>query len=140
MRPTRDLTYLVMALTFAERSTCIRRAVGCILVDKDGFPLSMGYNGVAASRPHRGSQLSICHSVTVIQDPDARVAVSKVTIKRDAPGSGFDAVVNQIGECAWQIVVAETAGGSHQRSRIRGIGFKPHVESRSQHYPAGCFR
>jgi dCMP deaminase len=52
MRPSRDLVYLRMAHNIATRGTCARRQVGCILVDEDGFVLSMGYNGVAAGRPH----------------------------------------------------------------------------------------
>jgi dCMP deaminase len=52
VRPTRDDIYLRMAELIAERGTCIRRQVGCILVDSRGRVLSMGYNGVAAGRPH----------------------------------------------------------------------------------------
>lgn len=52
LRRSRDSIYLEMAHTLAKRGTCVRRQVGCILVDADGFVLSMGYNGVAAGRPH----------------------------------------------------------------------------------------
>lgn len=51
-RPTRDELYIRMAHLIASRTTCPRRAVGCVLVDEDGFILSTGYNGVAADRPH----------------------------------------------------------------------------------------
>lgn len=52
MRPTRDEMYLKMAELIATRGTCARRQVGCVLVDKRGRVLSMGYNGVAAGREH----------------------------------------------------------------------------------------
>lgn len=52
MRPSRDQIYLAMAKKLAERRTCARRAVGCILVDVNGDILAQGYNGVAADRPH----------------------------------------------------------------------------------------
>lgn len=52
MRPTKDEVYLQMTDTIATRSTCPRRQVGCIIVDKNGRILSTGYNGVAAGRPH----------------------------------------------------------------------------------------
>jgi dCMP deaminase len=51
-RTTRDELYMAIAKLIASRSTCLRRAVGCVLVDTDGFILSTGYNGVAAGRPH----------------------------------------------------------------------------------------
>ena len=41
-----------VARVTARRATCLRRAVGCVLLDADGFILSTGYNGVAAGQPH----------------------------------------------------------------------------------------
>lgn len=52
MRPSRDEVYMKIAFAMASRGTCARRQVGCVLVDVDGFPLSMGYNGVAGGKPH----------------------------------------------------------------------------------------
>lgn len=51
-RPTRHETYLRMARTLSFRSTCARRNVGCILVDKDGHVLATGYNGVPQGMDH----------------------------------------------------------------------------------------
>lgn len=51
-RPTRDEWAVAIVRETAKRATCLRRQVGCILVDKDGHILSTGYNGVAAGRPH----------------------------------------------------------------------------------------
>jgi len=36
----------------AARSTCIRRKVGAIIVDRDGHVLSTGYNGVPSNFDH----------------------------------------------------------------------------------------
>jgi dCMP deaminase len=41
-----------MAKLVATRSTCLRRAVGCVLVNERGHVLATGYNGVAAGQPH----------------------------------------------------------------------------------------
>lgn len=52
MRPTKDETWLAVASVIAERGTCARRRVGCVLVNSLGHVLSTGYNGVANSLPH----------------------------------------------------------------------------------------
>lgn len=51
-RPTRDEYYLQMLKLVASRSTCIRRSVGAIIVDKEGHVLSTGYNGVPRDFDH----------------------------------------------------------------------------------------
>lgn len=51
-RPTKDDIYVNVALLVARRSTCLRRAVGCVLANKDGNVLATGYNGVARGLPH----------------------------------------------------------------------------------------
>jgi dCMP deaminase len=51
-RPSRDQLYMDMAKLVAQRTTCLRRAVGCVLVNKRGHVLATGYNGVAAGQPH----------------------------------------------------------------------------------------
>ena len=48
MRPTRDQWAIQLAQLTAERSTCCRRHVGCILLNERGHVLATGYNGVAA--------------------------------------------------------------------------------------------
>jgi len=35
-----------------DRSTCLRRSVGCVLLDADNHVIATGYNGVAAGMPH----------------------------------------------------------------------------------------
>lgn len=51
-RPTNDQTWLDVAQVIARRATCLRRAVGCVLIDARGHVLSTGYNGRAAGQPH----------------------------------------------------------------------------------------
>lgn len=58
MRPAREQVFLEMAVSMAKRSTCLRRAVGCVLVNARGHVLATGYNGVAAGMPHCNEQTS----------------------------------------------------------------------------------
>jgi len=51
-RPTEDQTNLEHAAVASKRSTCIRRSVGCVLVDENGHILSTGRNGVPKGQPH----------------------------------------------------------------------------------------
>lgn len=45
MRPTIDEYFILIALAAASRASCLRRKVGCVIVDKNNFVLSTGYNG-----------------------------------------------------------------------------------------------
>ncbi len=51
-RMSRDEWALELAKLCAQRSTCLRRAVGCVLVNARGHVLATGYNGVASGMPH----------------------------------------------------------------------------------------
>lgn len=51
-RPTRDRLFADMAKLVATRTTCARRAVGCVLVSEQGHVMSTGYNGVARGTTH----------------------------------------------------------------------------------------
>jgi dCMP deaminase len=55
-RLSREAWAMEVARVTARRATCLRRAVGCVLLDADGFILSTGYNGVAAGQPHCNKQ------------------------------------------------------------------------------------
>ena len=52
MRPSRDEWAIKLALLTAQRATCRRRQVGCVLLNARGHVLATGYNGVAAGLPH----------------------------------------------------------------------------------------
>lgn len=60
MRLSKDEYFMGLAQLAAQRTTCIRRGVGCVLVDSRGHVLSIGYNGVAAG---------LAHCNTAIQEP-----------------------------------------------------------------------
>lgn len=64
-RPSKDVTWLRIARDLAEQSTCLRRAVGCVLLDARGHVLSTGWNGVAAGEPH-------CNEFTELTLPEVR--------------------------------------------------------------------
>lgn len=51
-RPDVDEYFINMAKLVASRSTCLRRAVGCVLVNSRNHVIATGYNGVAAGQPH----------------------------------------------------------------------------------------
>jgi len=51
-RPTLDQYLMGFARLAAERTTCIRRGVGCVLANERGHVLAIGYNGVASGLPH----------------------------------------------------------------------------------------
>lgn len=51
-RISRDAWALGLAVVTARRATCLRRAVGAVLLDADGFVLATGYNGRFAGAPH----------------------------------------------------------------------------------------
>lgn len=51
-RWTVDRTYLSMAKILANRSTCIDKQVGCLLVSADNKILATGYNGAPAGFAH----------------------------------------------------------------------------------------
>ena len=52
MRPNRHQTWITVASVIAQRSTCLRRAVGCVLTNARGHVLATGYNGRASGLPH----------------------------------------------------------------------------------------
>lgn len=51
-RPDEDGYFIAMTQLVATRSTCARRHVGCVLVDRHRHVLATGYNGVAKGMPH----------------------------------------------------------------------------------------
>lgn len=69
MRPTRDEYFMMLALVVSTRSTCARRAVGCVLVDNGGRVLSTGFNGVARGMVH-------CHGSDAVAPCPAALAPS----------------------------------------------------------------
>jgi len=52
MRPGLDEYLMQLAEVAATRTTCVRKAVGCVLADGRGRVLAIGYNGVPSGVPH----------------------------------------------------------------------------------------
>lgn len=52
MRPSRHEWAMNMVKVTGQRSTCLRRQVGCVLLNARGHVLATGYNGVASGMPH----------------------------------------------------------------------------------------
>lgn len=83
MRPTRDQWAMSLAVVTAKRATCLRRQVGCVLLNFRGHVLSTGYNGVARGLPHcseLATDEALCH-------PDERYPFA-------CPGSGAPSGTN----------------------------------------------
>ena len=57
MRPSKDRMWLNICKELSTQSTCIRKAVGAVLVDNNGHILSTGWNGVAHDLPHCNEEL-----------------------------------------------------------------------------------
>lgn len=52
MRQSLDNVMLAVAIVLSTRATCVKRQVGCVLVDLRGRILSTGYNGTPSGFPH----------------------------------------------------------------------------------------
>lgn len=62
-RPQKDEYFLRIASLVSTRSTCLRRSVGCVLVNERGHVLATGYNGVAMGMPHCNEPLDRSSSI-----------------------------------------------------------------------------
>ena len=51
-RLNKDNYFLALAKQVAQRGTCSRRKVGCVLVDSNSHIVATGYNGVPKNFPH----------------------------------------------------------------------------------------
>lgn len=52
LRPTKSEYLLAVAALVAQRGTCSRRRVGCVIATADGRIIATGYNGSAPGAPH----------------------------------------------------------------------------------------
>ena len=68
MRPNREEWALQLAKDISTRATCLRRSVGCVLMNSRGEILATGYNGVAAGLPHCNEERIIHANVSTEQD------------------------------------------------------------------------
>jgi len=75
-----DWYFLKMAFLAAERATCVRRKVGCILINSKNHIIATGYNGVASGQDHcidnpckgadfkSGEGLDVCQAIHAEQN------------------------------------------------------------------------
>ena len=80
MREPGDWYFLKMALLTAQRGTCLRRKVGCILINEKKHVIATGYNGNPAGQKHcidypckgatakSGSDLELCEAIHAEQN------------------------------------------------------------------------
>ena len=52
MRQSHDIYYMAIVETVSTRSTCVRRTVGCVIIDSANHIISTGYNGVPRGATH----------------------------------------------------------------------------------------
>jgi len=52
VRPSKHDMWLNICKELAKQTTCVRKGVGCVLLDANGHVLSTGYNGVASGLKH----------------------------------------------------------------------------------------
>lgn len=93
-RPSWDEYFMKMALLVAERSTCLRRHVGAVIV-KDKRILATGYNGASKGLEHctdigclrdelkiaSGKDKHICRSVHAEQNALIQAALHGISVK-----------------------------------------------------------
>ncbi len=92
-RIDKHIAFLQMAQVLSRRSTCARRAVGCILTDQYDHIIGSGYNGNAAGLYHcidkyckgaksvSGNDLELCEAIhaeqnALMQCPDVKRIVT----------------------------------------------------------------
>jgi len=92
-RPSRHQYFMRMAILAAERSTCLRRKVGAVIV-RDNQILSTGYNGAPKNVPHcketgclraklkvpSGERHELCRGVHAEQNAIIQAAVNGTSI------------------------------------------------------------
>lgn len=60
MRVSADEAFMSIAFVLASRSSCVRRHVGCVLVDQNNHIIGTGYNGGPRGAPHCIDDGSTC--------------------------------------------------------------------------------
>lgn len=84
MRPSLDTYMMQLAEVASARTTCIKRAVGCVLTDHRGRVLAIAYNGVAAGVDHcnAGIVTSLLPSVPRSPSPEHWQSEAKFYLDR----------------------------------------------------------
>jgi len=80
MRISKEQWAMMLAEVTAQRATCSRRKVGCVILDKYNRIIATGYNGTPSGRPHcidhpcsgascvSGTGLDVCEAIHAEQN------------------------------------------------------------------------
>lgn len=88
---------LRLAEITATRGTCLRRNVGCVLLDERGHVLATGYNGVAAGQPHCNASALSSEVVDVVLNDSDRTRARMAHHPHACPGAGAPSGTNLAG-------------------------------------------
>ena len=130
-RPIKDNYYLHIAQTVSERSTCLKRHYGCVIVNNDEI-IATGYNGNPRgeknccdsgvcnrlNKPHNSGDYSDCHSVHAEQNAMLSAA-RKDMIGATMYIAGFEAILGD--ECMREIYPCEPCPICERMIRNAGI-------------------
>lgn len=149
MRPSKDATWLEVCATLAKRSTCLRRHLGCVLIDARGHVLSTGYNGVAPGEKHCNEVTGTHEELAPIGDLEVEEYAFACPAAGAKPGQNLDgcraihAEQNALLQCRdpWQIWTCYCTASpcitcvkllmSTSCTRVVFIEEYPHVEART---------
>lgn len=84
MRPNLDRYFIDMARLVASRSTCVRRSVGCVLVNTMNHVMATGYNGTPAGSKH-------CNEIAVAECLDRLIFPNACKGAHARSGTDLDA-------------------------------------------------
>jgi dCMP deaminase len=87
MRPSKDEVWLNICKELARQTTCVRKGVGCVLLDANGYVLSTGYNGVASGLPHCNHSIKDLYARL---DENGNVKLSGLTYPYACEGAKYD--------------------------------------------------
>ena len=81
---------------------------------------------IRTGRPHGPAKLRRGHTMAVVTDADFRKAVSEIAGQPELACAGLDAVIDQISECARQVVISEAPRRHHERGCIGRVLLESH--------------
>lgn len=124
MRPSRDQWAMEMAVLTAQRTTCLRRAVGAVLLNERGHVLATGYNGVAAGQPHCNAR-DLVGFASVKEKPGPEHWQSEEKFYFDRAVAAHPHVVQRLGGIVrpWDVIDSSVPG---------------HIAVRVEHFPNAC--
>lgn len=101
MRPTIDEWAMSLAMVTAQRTTCLKRQVGAVLLDLRNHLLATGYNGVAAGLPHCNESVSTLVDMPKIRSYETMTLEAPIKVRTTYPHAceGAKMPMGSGGEC-----------------------------------------